>query len=461
MSFLALGALLALCFSLGWALEPWWSSARAPAAGGSAAGAAGEPLESRLVSALLAGWLVTDGLLLIWSVCGVRWTWWSVGLPLLAVAAIAVIVGRRRAVLATLPRRKSAPVLGWGDGIAGFALGILVFFAARGEILFPDFVYHWGIKAQKFALAGGVDWEYLARPWLAQLHHPEYPQLLPNLGALTTLLAGGFDQRAVGLWSIAALLAVVFAVRGALRGAGVAPFLVQAGTAWTGAALAMFGIGYLQAGSADPFVALALAAALPALLAAPGAAAPGTGNRGHDIQIGLAAALAAAAKIEGVLLAAVLLAVHCGRRLWAERRPPWRAVLRAGLPVALVVLPWLYGCWRYGLRSNAAGTLDLGRLPLVADALWRQLANPAWFGMAALLLLAPVLLARRGLRALGVVALAQLGFYVYTYLSAPFEPGYYILATFPRLALHLLPAVVAGAMVGLDAAARGPVADGA
>ena len=279
--------------------------------------------------------------------------------------------------------------------------------------------------------------------------------MLPNLGALTAMFAGGFDERAAGLWSIAALIAVVLAVRGALRSAALPPFLVQAATAWAGAALAMFGIGYLQAGSADPFPALALALALPALVLPASAA-----GRGRDVQLGLAAALAVAAKIEGVLLGALLLAVVCIRRSWTQRGPAWTAGLRAGLPVALVLLPWLYGCWRYGLRSSAAGSLDPQRLPVVAEGLGSQLFDPAWFGMATLLLLIPLLLARRALRALGVVAAAQLGFYVYTYLSSPFEPAYYIQSTFPRLALHLLPAIVAGAVLALGSAARRPLADG-
>jgi hypothetical protein len=432
-SLLAFVALLVLCLLLGRALEPWWT---------------GEPShpESRLVLALVAGWVLGNAVLLVLSACGIRWSWWSIGLPLLALVAFA-----RWRFRLQRPTR-SAPVaaarlswqLGWGDAIAALALGSLGWFAARGELLFPDFVYHWGTKAQKFALAGGVDWEYLARPWLAQLHHPEYPLLLPNLGALTALSGGGFDARAAGLWSIVALVAVVLAVRGALRAAGAAPFVVQATTAWTGAALAMFGINYALAGSADPFPALALAVALPALLK-PAAVA----GRVDDAQVGLAAALAAAAKIEGVVLAALLVAVQIARRSRAGHRPAWGAAARAGLPVALVVLPWLYGCWRYELRSTAAGSLDLGQLPLVAEFLGRQLFLPAWFGMAVLLLLLPLLLVSRELRALGMVVAGQLGFYVYTYLSAPFEPGYYILSTFPRLVLHLLPAVVAGAMVGL------------
>src|SRR5688572_2764251 len=143
MSFLAFASLLALGLLLGWSLEPWW---RAVPAGGAGAR---EPLESRLVAALVVGWVATDALLLFCSLWGVRWAWWSVGLPLLALAAMAVIADRRRRALPAPARVRSRAALGWGDGIAALALGTLVFFAARGEILFPDFVYHWGTKAQK------------------------------------------------------------------------------------------------------------------------------------------------------------------------------------------------------------------------------------------------------------------------------------------------------------------------
>jgi hypothetical protein len=434
LSFLAFAALSLGCLGLGWAFA---SRQRT------------DSPESRGVLALVTGWVVLSGTATFLSMCGVPWTWWSLAVPALAWLALARWLPRSSGAAATPPAPQPPAEqqpwrLGWGDTIAILALGALVFLAARGELLFPDFVYHWGTKTQKFALARGVDWQYLALPWLAELHHPEYPHLLPNLGALMTLL-GGFEARAIGLLSMLALCATVLQLRGALREAGASHFTVQATTAWAGAALALFGINHVLAGSADPFLALALAVALPALLR------PRTTlGADADVRVGLAAALAASAKIEGVALAGLLCLVHGVRRTTVDWRSSLRAAVRTVLPTVLVVTPWLYGLWRYGLRSSAAGRLDLGRVPEVLGGIWAQLFLSGWFGMATLLLLLPLSLARSDLRAVGWVVAGQLGFYVYTYLSAPFAPGYYIVSTFPRLTLHLLPVVVTAVALALD-----------
>ena len=451
MSFLAFAALLALSAVLGAGLRPLWRDRD-------------DPRAVDWVFRVVAGWVALGGALLWLSVAGVRWTLLSM-LPI--GGALALWRWRYRG---GAPLSASAAGArggwGWGDGLAGLALATLVAFAARGALLFPDFVYHWGIKAQKFALARGIDFDYLARPWLAQLHHPEYPHLLPTLGALTTLVGGRFDARAAGLWSIAALALAVLAVRGALEAAGASRFMVQAGTAWAGCALAAFGIGQLLAGSADPLVALALLAAVPALTAA-----RGDGQPARDVQVGLAAALAASAKLEGVVLAAILIGVQLVRRAPRASHAPhsssatagrrWAAFFasgtRLGAPVAFVVVPWLYACWRHGLRSSAAGVLDWHRLPVVAEGMARQFAGAAWAGAAILCILLPVLLWRRALRPLGLVILLQLGFYTAVYLSAPFAPDYYIVATFPRLLLHVMPALVTGLLIALAGTADRPL----
>lgn len=149
-------------------------------------------------------------------------------------------------------------------------------------------------------------------------------------------------------------------------------------------------------------------------------------------------------------MAALLLAVHIGRRCWVERRPLFGAAWRAGAPVALVVGLWLLGTWRRYVESQVAGALDLTRMPLVSSTLWELMKTSGWFGMAYLVLLAPLLLLRRELAAVGAVLVLQMGFYVYVYLSAPSEPRVYIYTTFARLVLHVLPVVVGALLIAGD-----------
>lgn len=429
MSWVALGALLAVCGALGWAWLPFWA-------------ASGDGRATRVAIGAAAGWVGLAALLVGFSLLAIPWRGWTVG-PALAVGiALGRWLGRRRRP-AVPPALSSA--LGWGDAVAALALLVAVVLAARGELLFPDFVYHWGIKTQKFALAQGVDWAYLADPWDANHQRPEYPHLVPSLGAATILLAGRFDASAVGLWSFAALILTAVALRGVLAGAGVGRATLQSGVAWAGLTLGMIAIPYQLAGSADPYMAAALMLALPALLAPARSLQPG-----HDVQLGIAAALAATAKLEGLPLAALLLALHAGRRCWAARRPLFGAVGRAALPVALVVGPWLLGVRRLHLDSQVAGKLDLERAPMVFGTLWELMQGSGWLGMAYLLLLAPLVLLRRELATAGAVLVLQMGFYLYVYLSAPSEPRIYLYTTFARVVLHVLPAAVAALLIAGD-----------
>jgi hypothetical protein len=398
--------------------------------------------------------------------------WTALDLAGIRVSAAVVLVGLSAGIAGSFALRRRAPRvalpsdLGWGDGLAVAAWMAFGLLSASLWIATPDFVYHWGLKGDRFFLTGGVDYAYLARPWNWSLH-PDYPNLFPELLASTALLARRFDPPSLMGWTTLAFGLLLAACRElTARMAGDAAdsalrFVRQAGTALVALVSAAFALGHQMAGAADWLIALALAAAAPALLRPP--------DRDGDLEIGLAAAFAAASKIEGIPLALLLLAVQWMRRLplWRKSRPEWpqlgkeiHAALLLGLPALLVVFPWWIQARRFGLfQAFDSGTFQAARGAFIAPALRTALETPAWHGfiLAAfappLLLLAGLLPGARRLRSarpFALVATAQLAFYFFVYFTAPVDTGYYVLSSFPRLALQLVPAVLA-VMVGMTA----------
>ncbi|HEX2252746.1 MAG TPA: hypothetical protein VHQ65_05730, partial [Thermoanaerobaculia bacterium] len=364
--------------------------------------------------------------------------------------------------------------LGGGDLLALAAVAVYAAAAWTLHNATPDFIFHWGVKGRRYALAGGIDWGYLSDP-TGLANNPEYPNLLPGFYAAIAHVAGGWVERPMVLVSVLLLALVWVFARQAAAGAAGGRLAAQAAVAAVVAAAAMFGIGYDMAGGADWLVLLALVMAAGPLLRP--AAATG---RADDLQLGLAAALAAGGKAEGVPLAAILLAVQALRVVraggelpggrddpsprGAVRRRPGKVGLRrrrlaaftacAAVPPALVVLPWLAAALRLDLFSlhDKTGSLDLARLPVVVPAFFETWGTPEWHGMTWLLVLLPGLCLVRRTRPLGAVLGLQLLVIAWVYLSAPLDPRFYVLSSFPRLAFHLLPVL----MLGLVAAVAPP-----
>ena len=389
----------------------------------------------RAVLALLAGSLAFHFLLLGLDAVGIPWhpALIAGGIALLGVATWR-FVPRGADVPARLPSD-----LGWGDGLAFAAWLGFTLFAAGLWITLPDFVYHWGAKGARFTVARGIDYEYLARSWNWVIH-PDYPNFVPELYAGSALLAGRFDPAALMLWSGLWFGAVLACGREALRRLGEGPegrFERQAGLAAVGLGAAAFGIGHIQAGGADWLITLALIATVPPLLA--------PACRETDLQIGLIAAFACASKVEGVTLGAFLIAAQLLRRL--EWRGLWARLLRLGLLSAAVVLPWLAAvrAWHLFQEFNA-GTFAPDKAAIIGPALLTAFRMPAWHGLSFLLpLLLPLLWLDRRLRPLAAVVTLQLAFYLYVFFTARVGTEFLVTSSFPRLALHLLPAVAVAA----------------
>jgi hypothetical protein len=423
----ALAATLALFGLLGWLGSRFAAALAAPADG----------LLYRGVVYTMAGAVALHLVLTVLDFAGLRWS-----LPALAVAGLAIaalgLAASGRGGSGRQGGGSTRP--GWGDALAVFALAVFTAFALSGWIAMPDYIYHWGFKGHRFYLAQGVDYPFLAHGWNWAIH-PDYPNLVPELFAVTARLARSFDMPAMMLGTTVLFALLVAACREGLRQGGADRYTVQAGTALVALSSAAFGIGYIMAGAADWNLALALAAAVPPLLRPP--------DRAGDFQIAVFAAFAAASKIEGVPLGAFLVAVQIVRRIAAERRLSLRAPLAAGLLPAAVVLPWLGRAAHYHLfQSFDSGAFELKRAGEVFAGVGEALQSPAWHGFLPVMFLPLLLLFPRRTRAFAAVATLELLFYFYVYFTSSVGSyRYFVLSNFPRLGFQLVPACMVAALV--------------
>jgi hypothetical protein len=391
----------------------------------------------RLVTGALAGMVLFHLLATLLDLTGLGWSVLKLGAGLLILLAVFLRFGPQEGEKRLLPSN-----LGWGDETALLAVVVFGLVALTLWVTTPDFVFHWGLKGHRYFLARGVDYTYLARSWGWAIH-PDYPHLLPELYAASALAAGRFDPPTLMLWSAFFFTLLLAAAREILRTAE--PFVRQAGIALLAVVLAAFAIRHQMAGAADWMPALALIAAIPALSRPPDAAG--------DLQIGVAAAFAAASKVEGVMLAGLLGLAQLARR---PAEGPWLNVLgmsrllRLGLLPALVVLPWWLQVRRYHLFSVlSSGGLSWERAKIAGPAVVKAINVPGWHGFAWVILLLPLLALRRGTRPLTFVLAGQLAFYLWIYLVAAFDTEYYVAMSFPRLLFHLVPGVLVGVLFQL------------
>jgi len=400
----------------------------------------------------MAGTVALHLVLTALDFAGVRWSLPVLAASLLLIAGAATMASAPGTGNGVVGRGEGVRVFGreefaWGDALALFALAVFTALALTGWIAMPDFFYHWGIKAYRFYLTRGVDYPYLAQAWNWSIH-PEYPNLVPEMFAVTALLGGSFDVPAMMLRTAVLFALFVAACREGLRQGEVPPFVQQAGTALVALSGGAFAIGYIMGGAADWNLTLAFAAAVPPLLRPP--------DRTGDFQIAVIAAFAAASKLEGVPLGGFLVAVQVFRHVWSERRLNLKPAIAMGVVPAAVVLAWAGRATHHHLVQ----VLDSGRLDParageifggVAEALW----NPAWHGFLPIMLLPPLLLVSRRTRVFAVVATLELLFYFYVYFTSPVgNYRYFVLSNFARLGFQLIPACIVAALVAWEAAPK-------
>lgn len=360
----------------------------------------------RLPGAVLVGGVWLHLVLTLANQVGIRW---SAGLLAFAVVSgwtgCRLWAGRAPVELAGAdPKRR----IGWGLVAGSIPIAWFGFLSAVHLAHTPDFVYHWGLKAARWVAAGGVDEAFLSRPGAWRMH-PDYPQLVTELGALPGLLAGQFNERAALLQAAAVAWLTLLVIRRSLSDAGVAGFALEAWSTVVGAALGGFGAAHGIAGGADGFVAFAVAAAMAGLLR-PASEAAGLAA------IGWGAAFAAGSKIEGIPIAAILLLAAAWQRR-RERRGFADAIL-AAVPAGLVAAVWWWGARDLLLPTNA-GAPRLEIVPEVLAGIAKAAVSPDGGLFPVLPIALPWVARDRRLRAPAVAVAAVIALFVVLYVVSP------------------------------------------
>ena len=284
-----------------------------------------------LVRAYLCGGLVLHLVLESIGALGLRW---SIA-PLLACAVAAAIVARRlRSTPGPFPEGVGVT---FGDAVALAVCATVAVYTLRLQTVTPDFVFHWGLKARRFAEVGGFDADFLTLN-SAFRYQPQYPCLGIDFAALPGILSGGESVAAALVPTLAALPLMFVIARELLARTGADGLTRGALLSIWALAIGRFAIGHRLGGQSDLLLAFAMLAAVPALLD------PERPTATREIT--LSAAFASIAKVEGLAYALVILGIHSTTGL--TRPPGWTAsagrwLKRIALPaagVALVAAPW-------------------------------------------------------------------------------------------------------------------------
>ena len=219
------------------------------------------------------GYIVGALLLTFWmqglSLLGLRFSWMSISLPLLALTAALIAWAARRdrisllAIRSSLTALISPPLVGWQRvvWIALIAWLVVHFALMAAEIawrpLYPwDAWVQWATKARVWYELGHIVPFVRSDIWLAGADGayfdaaPNYPATVPLLQVWTCVALGRWDDSAMNWPWLAILAALVAAVYGALRGQGVAPLLALFG-AYLLASLPLVDVHVALAGYAD------------------------------------------------------------------------------------------------------------------------------------------------------------------------------------------------------------------
>ncbi|HYS54433.1 MAG TPA: hypothetical protein VER58_11800 [Thermoanaerobaculia bacterium] len=281
--------------------------------------AAGLPFSRRLGEAYLLGIGIQAAIL-----CVLPWSRPIViGAVLLECGALAPLWLRRHESGSKLPH--SIFDLATLVLIAGYARFATI--ASPTEI---DYICIWGLKAEKFWVAHGIDWNFLAQPFNA-FAHPDYPLLVPFAYDFQALVGGAWIDRWAGALSIGCGIAALLIIRSELRG-------------WIGAVSALILMPLVfspYVGDAEgPLIAYSIAAILPLR------------RRENVTCSAVFLGLAASCKNEGLtLIIAVVIAMMISGA---------RQLLPKLWPAVAIPFPWLVISRLHHLQSDLAegGLID-------------------------------------------------------------------------------------------------------
>ena len=282
-----------------------------------------------LSGVVLWGVVLTGATLALLDLCHVRWTATVLVIPVVAAAAAGALAG---------PLEWPHPRPGWSWGaIAAAATAVRALAVASVPAFGWDFRYSWGLKAKVFALAGGHDFAWLARPpdWLV---HPDYPPLWPDLIA-SGIVFGGSAAAAAVAWHAVLVVGIAAACWECSR---PAPGPVRALAAIAGAWIpVVFTPAVAYSGYAEPLIAFGISAGMAALLQA------ASRRPGAWLTAAAAGSILAMTKYEGVALAVALVIAAW---LTASRRVALAIAVATFTPVAA----WRAATTLHGIRGYMA-----------------------------------------------------------------------------------------------------------
>ena len=348
------------------------------------------------------------------ALLGVPWNVWNVSLPALVIAVVVLVL--------TKPSFRW-PRLTVVDALTFLTVVAYALYATVARVWEWDFWAIWGLKARVFLETHTIDWRFLGSRW-NDFVHPDYPLLLPLNYVYTGLLGGGWNDRWLGVVTVAFAAAFLLIVR-EMVARETTPLIASTITfAVTAFALSGF-IGLAEA----PLIAFAGAAILflrRAILLDDAVAMK------HGA---LLAGLAACTKNEGMALLvtiAVALAISKVRLVWRL----W--------PAFAVALPWVVvrAIHRFptdlAQGSFAARVLSRARsIGSVGGLLLRYLHAPwLWSVLLVALLVVPHRLRVRERFVLLVFAF-QIAIYAVTYLGTPYTVEWQVATSWPRLTAQI------------------------
>ncbi|HYC91531.1 MAG TPA: hypothetical protein VEO54_20090 [Thermoanaerobaculia bacterium] len=286
-----------------------------------------------------------------------------------------------------------------------------------------DYLLIWGVKAKEFFFARGIDWAWLESP-LNHTAHPDYPILLPLVYDAFALLTGGWNDRWIGIITVAYGVAALLIVRGMLADELPKPWRAAA----TAALMPLVFSPYVGLAEA-PLIAYSLAGVLFI-------------RRGEPLRGAIYLGLAAFTKNEGLTLviAAAFALVLAKRAREAVRL--W--------PAILIPLPWLVLRTLHGLQTDLLVSGIAERfLARLADP-WPVFAAMARYPAGSLLFwLGVVVLCVLGWRSivaeerfLAATIVLQLLFFIGAYFVSPRDLDWHVQWSWERIVRQLMPAVV-------------------
>ncbi len=379
-------------------------------------------------------------------------------------AALGVLVARRRRLGLTAPGRRSPSATSEGaapDGVsrllllatAAVTLG-LTLVSVREQAAFIDARTVWMLGARVLDADAGFDGSYWSE-WDTSTDRRDYPPLVPLLGSGMHAFSGTPNDHAVKLAHMAWLASLLILLHGASRAA-----LGPRAAALAALLFALSGSTLTVAlwGTADLPLATSVLAALVLLLEED--PVDGFGASRFAL-VGVIAATVVFTKTEGAPAVGALLGAHLLHR---RQRPqtvgavPWSHSVVPMLAIPLLALAaWQAFCHAHGFESrafqHAAGSSLIEELPdrisVTLAAFFTEALAPRWLWSWPLLLLAcwprrsaPSTRPPRGASRVGLAAFVvlQLAAYFLIYVLALPDTAWQLQTSLPRVVFHVWPA---------------------